>query len=135
VIHDPDLVGQAGGLVHVVRGQEQRHPAFAQLPEPVPHEQPRGGVEPGGRLVEKQHLGLVHQRPGDHHALGLAAREQVGLDVAALAQSKLLEQLVGAGLGHRGRNAVIRGVARTPAPLAPRTRSRRPRSSATSGSA
>jgi hypothetical protein len=31
VIHDPHAVGQLGGLVHVVGGEEQRHPARLEL--------------------------------------------------------------------------------------------------------
>ena len=68
------------------------------------------GSSPVRRLVEEQHLRLVHQRPRDHHALRLPAREQVGLDVAALAQPELLEQLVGPRGRLGGRHAVVGGV-------------------------
>ena len=53
--------------------------AFSSL-EPVPHEEPRRRVEAGRRLVEEEHLRRVHQRARDHHALRLAAREEVRLD-------------------------------------------------------
>ena len=68
------------------------------------------GSRPGRRLVEEQHLGLVHQRAGDHHPLRLAAGEQVGLDFAAVEQPELLEQLVGAAVALGGRDAVVGGV-------------------------
>ena len=53
------------------------------------------GSRPGGRLVEEQHRRRVHEGPGDHHALDLAAREVVGPAVAPVGQAELLEQLVG----------------------------------------
>ena len=39
------------------------------------HLLPQLEVERAERLVEQQHLGLVHQRAGERHALSLAARE------------------------------------------------------------
>ena len=47
MVHDPDPVRERGGLVHVVRRQEERDAAVAQLAEAVPDEQPRGRVEAG----------------------------------------------------------------------------------------
>ena len=111
VIHDPDPVGERGRLVHVVRRQDERDAAVAQLAQAVPHEQPRGRVEPGRRLVEEQHLRRVHQRPRDHHALRLAAaRTCPASDFAAVEQPELLEQLVGAAVALRRRDAVVGGV-------------------------
>ena len=54
----------------------------------------------------------MHQRPGDHHPLHLAAREQVGLLVPARSeQAELrLEQLVCAPRPLGGRDAVVGGV-------------------------
>ena len=91
----PTRSASSGGLVHVVRRQDERHAALAQLAQAVPDEQARGRVEPGRRLVEEQHLRRVHQRAGDHHALRLAAGEEVGLVLGAVEQPELLEQLVG----------------------------------------
>ena len=96
VVHDPDAVGELGRLVHVVGRQHERDACVAELPQPVPEKEPGGGIEAGRRLVEKEHLGRVHQRPRDHHPLRLAAREHVGLHVRPVEQPELLEQLVGA---------------------------------------
>ena len=94
VIHDPDAIRERRRLVHVVRGQDERHALVAKLAEAVPDEELRRRVEPGGGLVEEEHLRRVHQRPRDHHPLRLAAREQVGLLVGPVEQAELLEQLV-----------------------------------------
>jgi hypothetical protein len=55
-------------------------------------------------------LRLVHQRPRDHHLLGLAAGEQVGLDVAPRLEAELRQQLVGTRLRRGRRDAVAGGV-------------------------
>ena len=52
------------------------------------------GVERAEGLVEQQHLGLDGQRPGQGHALALAARELRGVAVAQVRQADQLEQLV-----------------------------------------
>ena len=96
MIHDPDPVGERGRLVHVVRREDERHAAVAQLAQPVPDEEARRRVEAGRRLVEEEHLRRVHQRARDHHPLRLAAREEVGLVSGAVEQAELVEQLVGA---------------------------------------
>ncbi len=63
-------------------------------------------VEARERLVEDQHLGVVHECGGDLRALLVSERE--GLDVVgeALAEPELLEQRGRAGLGIRSREPV-----------------------------
>ena len=51
------------------------------------------GVERGGRLVEKQDLGVHLQRAGDGHALLLAAGELARIGVGLVAEAHLLERL------------------------------------------
>jgi hypothetical protein len=63
-----------------------------------------------GRLVEEQHLGLVHQRPGDHQPLRHAARVDVHLVVAAVAQPELLQHPVRPGAPLGARHQVVGGV-------------------------
>ena len=65
VVHDQQPVAQPGGLLHVVRGQQQGHPLRLEALERSPDRQPGLRVEPGGRLVEDDQVGLVDQRPGD----------------------------------------------------------------------
>ena len=53
------------------------------------------GVELAGRLVGQDQERVLHQGPGDGHALLLAAGELVGAVVEAVAQADLREQLGG----------------------------------------
>ena len=58
-------------------------------------------VQARERLVEDQHLGVVHERGGDLRALLVAEREGLDVVAEALAESELLEQRGGAGRGIR----------------------------------
>ena len=50
-------------------------PSLLELVDQVPQMPPRLRIEPGGRLIEKQQLGIAHQRAGHGQPLLLAARE------------------------------------------------------------
>ncbi len=56
-VDDDDVVGEALGLVEVLRRQQQRGAAVDERVEHVPQLGARPRVETGGRLVEEQHLG------------------------------------------------------------------------------
>ena len=61
-----------------------------------PHDLLAGGaVEVAGRLVGQENARLVHQRPGDGHALPLAAGELVGPVLHPVAQPHPRERLGG----------------------------------------
>ena len=51
----------------------------AQLAQAIPDEEARRRIEARRRLVEEEHLGRVHERAGDHHALRLPTGEEVRL--------------------------------------------------------
>ena len=77
-------------------------------------------VEVAGRLVGEEDAGIVDERPGDRHALALAARQLVGPVIHAVAQPDALERagrLRAAGLRRRGRrrSAAARRCAATSA--------------------
>jgi hypothetical protein len=57
------------------------HAVLGKAAHDVQHLAHHLGVQGGGGLVEKQHLGLHGQRPGDGHALLLAAGYLPGLGV------------------------------------------------------
>src|SRR5947207_12967613 len=61
VVHDREPVADPLGLLHVVRGEEQRYAAAFEPVEQVPDCQPRLRIEPGGWLVEHDQLRLVDQ--------------------------------------------------------------------------
>ena len=68
-----DPVGQVLRLVHVVGGEEDR---LAELPQPgddLPGGPAGGRVEPGGRLVEEDELGVADQREREVEPPPLAA--------------------------------------------------------------
>ena len=57
-----DAIAQPFGLVHVVRGQDDRPPARLNHRTMLPHLATRLGIQPGRRLVEEQHLGVGDER-------------------------------------------------------------------------
>ena len=67
-------------------------PSLAQPPDQRPHVAAQVDVDAGGRLVEKQHVGLVAQRLGDHHPPFHAARQFDDLGVALVPQRKIAQQ-------------------------------------------
>ena len=66
-----------------------------QLADDVPQREPALRVEARGRLVEEQHVGVVHDRPGDHQPLRHAARQLVDVGAGPVGEPELLEQLAG----------------------------------------
>ena len=80
-VDDADAVGELVGLLEVLRGEEDGHPELVvEPPHLLPHAGAADRVEAGGRLVEEQHVGVVHQRGGEVEAAPHAAR--VGVDAA-----------------------------------------------------
>ena len=61
-VHDDEPVAELLGLVHVVGREHERHAALLQPEEAIPDDVPRLRIEPGRRLVEQQHLGVVDER-------------------------------------------------------------------------
>src|SRR5438093_7036753 len=92
VVHDREPVAQRLGLLHVVGRHQDRATLALQAPDDGPQALARRRVEPGRRLVEEHHLGIVHQGECDRQALPLAAGEVLRLRVALLAQLEVLEQ-------------------------------------------
>ena len=101
VVHDDEPVAQLLGLVHVVRRDDEGDALALEPEQPVPQHVSRLRVEPGGRLVEEQHLGVVHEAARDGEPALHPARQRLDPVVAALGELGELEQLVGA-LAHLG---------------------------------
>jgi hypothetical protein len=76
----------------------------------VPQEQAGLRVEVVGGLIEKEHVGRVHERARDHEALRHAAGVAGHAVVLAVAQAQFVEEGVGALLALAVRHAVIGGV-------------------------
>jgi hypothetical protein len=103
-----DPVGQPVGLLQVLRGEEDRHPGPDQLADDVPDRLPAARVQPGGRLVQEQHLRPGDQAHGQVHLAAHAAGE--GLHPARRVRGQLeqFQQL--------GRTAPPLGPAQPPQP-------------------
>src|SRR2546423_283977 len=71
-------VRTAFGLVHVMGGYEKRHPLARELEEQIPKLAARDRIDAGGRLIEKQDCGLMHERASHGETLTPAAGEECG---------------------------------------------------------
>ena len=104
VADEHEVVGDDLDLVQQVRGQQDGPALVGVRPEQVAHPADAGRVEPVGRLVEDQHLGLADQRGGD--AEPLAHAERVVADPATglvLGEADPVEHLLDAELGQAHR--------------------------------
>ena len=93
VVDDRDPLAQLVGFLHVVRREHDRLAPFVQLADHVPQREAALRVEARGRLVEEQHVGVVHDRPRHHQPLRHAARQLVDVRRGPVREPELLEQL------------------------------------------
>lgn len=110
--HSPGLqhqqsIGESCGFIHVVCRQNHRHALSAQRAHQFPHRHAGLRVQARGRLIQKNHLGLMHDGPCDHQSALVAAGKRFGLLVCELAQAKLIQQLLNAFLQPSWPRAVI----------------------------
>ena len=74
--HHRDAGGEGHRFDLVVRDiDDGRGQALVQALQLDPHLDAQLGIEIGQRLVEQEHLGLLHQRASDRDPLALAAGE------------------------------------------------------------
>ena len=88
LLDEVDAVGRLAGERHLVGDHDHRRALVGQLLHHVDHLADERRVEGRRRLVEQQHLGLHRQRPGDGHALLLAARQARRVLVALVATGR-----------------------------------------------
>jgi hypothetical protein len=100
VVDDDHPLGHRVGLVHVVRGEHDRHRVLCPHAQ---HVAPEVGavlrVEAGGGLVEEEDLRGVHQPDRDVQPPPLATREARHLAARQGREIERVEQLVGAAAG------------------------------------
>ena len=89
-----DRVAEASDVVEQVGGVEDRR-SCSEFVEQAEDLAASGGVEPGRRLVEDQHVRVAHERLGESESLGLTARETPDAPVGAVGQADDLQQGVG----------------------------------------
>src|SRR5262249_43383267 len=94
VTHDRDAIGDRERFLLVVGHVDRRDTdVLLDLADLAAQPQPDLGVERRERLVEQQGGRLAGQRPGQRHALLLAARELVGVAIVEAAQAGQLQHL------------------------------------------
>ena len=112
VVDDHEAIAQRVRLFQVVGGEEHRGAAVAQPADVIPQVRPALRVEPGRRLVEEQHRGLVHQAERDVEAAALTAGVGADPAVGELGEIEQLEQ------GRDARQHLVRCARRTAGPAA-----------------
>ena len=82
----------ASASFEIVRRQQHRVPVVLHLRDLAVQLAPRLRIEPGGRLVEEDELGLVDERQRQRQPLPLSARQRVERRVGFLDKGEALEQ-------------------------------------------
>ncbi len=118
---DPDTVARRLDLREQVARQEDRDPLFVgELPEEVENLDDADRVDRGGRFVEDEDLGVLHERIGDAEPLEHAAGVRLGFRVGPVGHPDLPEDLLDSRLGLMAGEAVEPGrVAEVLAPCQP----------------
>ncbi len=83
----------AGGLVHEMRRDEDRHALIAgKVDQQFPKEVPGEGIDPRGGFVEDEDLGFMDDRDGQGQALSDPEWQRRGLAVHIFGQSKAVNE-------------------------------------------
>jgi hypothetical protein len=109
VVDDDHAVGQALDLLHVVRGVDESLALSLQRQQVVEDGVAASRVDTGRRLVEQQHLGVVHQRAGNVQPALHAAAVGGRFVACAVGQPDGGQNLGGAAPG-AGRGQAVEGA-------------------------
>ena len=111
VVDDPDPVGQGVGLLEVLGGEEHGHALVVGQPRDLlPERAAALRVQAGGRLVQEQDPGRVHERQRQVEPALHSARVAADATVGRLGQPDALEQRLGAPPSLGGRQSLQRGL-------------------------
>ena len=94
-VNHHDAMGQAVGLVQVLRGKQHGGAVGHEFSRMSHSSEPAMRVESGGRLVQEEHRGLVNERGGQVQAPPHAARVGSHDAIGGVRQLEALQQLVG----------------------------------------
>jgi hypothetical protein len=106
----PDPVGDLLDFPHQLAREDDRAPALAERADEGAHLHHPGRIEPVGRLIEDQELGVLEQRGRDAEALLHANRVGPRAIGRAISQPDLVQHGLDAFLGHArvaGENAQV----------------------------
>ena len=92
MVDDDQGVAQALRLIHEMRGEEQRLAGRLELLQAFPDQMAGLRVEAGGRLVEKNDVGIVDQGPGQGQATLHTAGQRRNPGVGLAAQAGKFKQ-------------------------------------------
>ncbi len=92
VVDDLEVIAEPLGLVHEVRGEDDGLALAQQHAQLLPHLVARLRIEAGGRLVEEDEVGIVHQGAREHEASLHAAGELLDAAVGARFQRREFQQ-------------------------------------------
>ena len=95
VVDDGDPIAEPFGLLHVMRRQDNRPPRSLELLDEIPELAAGLRIESGGRLVEKQEVGIADQGNRQGEALFLPARQRHDARVALFLELDQGNQFVG----------------------------------------
>ena len=88
-------MAQLLGLIHLMSSQNDGgSPVRVQLKEAGPYGEADLGIEPHGRLIQKEHLRVVQQRLGQGQPLLETRREVVERNATVASDLEKLRQLV-----------------------------------------
>src|SRR5215204_2773369 len=106
-VYQRDLIAQRLGLFEVVGRQQDGHPPTIELPDIAPQLVAQLHVYARRRLVQEQHLRVVHERPGEQHAPLHPPRERVRPLPTPLRELETLQKLLGPLSGLLPGNTVV----------------------------
>src|SRR4051794_7543707 len=93
-VHDRDAIGHSDRLTLIVCDKDEGAASRAMKPSQfLLHLQSKLEIERAQRLVEQEHLWIVHERPGHSDTLPLPARELVNLAVTVAGEPDERERL------------------------------------------
>ena len=101
MVEDHDVVGELVGLLEVLGGEQHRHAVGHQAAHDAPQLGAAARVEPGGRLVEEQHLRPADQARRQVQAAAHAAGVGLGRSSARVGEVEPLQELAARTLESR----------------------------------
>src|ERR1041385_3107776 len=92
--HEGNVGGELRAFFHVVRDQHRRATGRGVLRQQSTERLRGAAVESGERLVEQQHLRIVHEGPRDRRALHEAARQRAHRTIGVIGEAESSKQVV-----------------------------------------